>query len=281
MNSSDLDRFEKTMGYPLPPEVLTVAGRFPQLDVDVDRLMQMNLDVRIPGTPWIGEAGDPWPDDHVVIGGDQCGNYYSVLRTDRHPGDQAVWFLDHEVGTLEKQYESVTSFQKRLEELFPPEVFAVGDWTVRAQVRVGPIVFGMSPDDVRAALGRPYSTFNKSALSSDPTDAFDTLALHVHYLDNKCEAAEFFEPADVQIGGHRLGDETFADMALIMNDYLSPQKLTATSYQSSAYGVEFSIPRAEDATVVGAIHMVLVSEKGYFERQDALLAEILGPGETV
>jgi hypothetical protein len=276
MELADLERFEQTLGYPLPPEIMSVAGRSPHLEKDVDRLIELNRDVRTPGTPWIGEAGDPWPDDHVVIGEDQCGNYYSVLRTDRFAADPApVWFLDHEVGTLEQQHDSVSSFQLYLEETFPPEVFTVGDWTVRAQTRVGPIEFGMTPNEVRAVLNRPYSSFKKSDYATDPTDAFDTLELHVYYRNGKCEAVEFFNANNVCVGGHRLGDETFAQMTIILNDLVSPQKLTDTSYQSSAYGVEFTIAQASDAEVVGAIQMIIVTDKGYFERQDALLAGVL------
>jgi hypothetical protein len=277
MNSEDLARFEQTLGYPLPAEMAALTGKPPHLEMDVDRLIQMNQDVRIPGTPWIGEAGDPWPEDHVVIGGDQCGNYYSVLRPDRDATDLApVWFFDHELGTLEQEHDSVANFQAYLEAMFPPEKFAVGDWTVRAQKSVGPVAFGMTAEEVRTALNAPYSSFQKSLDSPDQTDAFDTLDLHVYYRDGRCEAVEFFNAADVQIGGHRIGDETFANMTLIMDDHLSPQKITATSYQSSAYGVEFSIPQASDAEVVGAISMIIVTDAGYFERQDALLAAALG-----
>jgi hypothetical protein len=74
-------------------------------------LVELNRDVRLPGTPWVGEAGDPWPDNYFVIGDDQCGNYWSV---DLQTADSGVWFYDHEIGAFERHYNSLQEFGESL-----------------------------------------------------------------------------------------------------------------------------------------------------------------------
>ncbi len=70
-----------------------------------------NQDVRRPGTPWVGEAGDPWPENYFVIGDDQCGDYWCVdLRT----ADPGVFFYDHEIGAFERQHDSLHEFAESL-----------------------------------------------------------------------------------------------------------------------------------------------------------------------
>jgi SMI1-KNR4 cell-wall len=75
------------------------------------RLIELNRDVRLPGTPWVGEAGDPWPDNFFVIGDDQCGNYWSV---DLQTADSGVWFYEHEIGAFERQHNSLQEFGESL-----------------------------------------------------------------------------------------------------------------------------------------------------------------------
>jgi hypothetical protein len=71
------------------------------------RLIELNREVRLPGTPWVGEAGGPWPDHYFVVGDDQCGNYWCVdLRT----ADAGVWFYNHELGQFERHYGSLEEF---------------------------------------------------------------------------------------------------------------------------------------------------------------------------
>ncbi len=75
------------------------------------RLIALNRDVRTPGTPWVGEAGDPWPDKYFVIGDDQCGNYWCVDLLVTDPG---VWFYDHEIGAFERRHGSLSEFTDSL-----------------------------------------------------------------------------------------------------------------------------------------------------------------------
>ena len=82
-----------------------------QLSNIAARLIHLNRDVRLPGTPWVGEAGDPWPNNFFVIGDDQCGNYWCVdLQTE----DSDVWFYNHDLGAFEHEYGSLAEFGEQL-----------------------------------------------------------------------------------------------------------------------------------------------------------------------
>jgi hypothetical protein len=277
MTPEDLSRFMAETGLCLPPEMAVLSSKSPWLEGDVDRLIAMNADVRSPGTPWIGAAGAPWPDDHVVIGGDGCGNYWSVLRPDKHPpapeAYASVWFLDHETGGMEEQYPSIGAFLLYLDVTFPAEKFDSGEWRIIAQRSVGPIRFGMTRKEVRGLLAQPFTAFQKGE-GSELTDAFDTLDLHVFYRDDAVEAVEFWNADNVVLGGHRLGDQSFADMEISLVDFVQPNIVTPTSLQSPAFGVEFTIESPDARDRVGAIKHIIVVCPGYFARQAAILAAL-------
>ena len=60
---------------------------------------------------------------------------------------------------------------------------------------VGKIEFGMDRNTVRTLCGE-YKEFKKSKFSKNTTDDFG--AFHVYYsIDNKCEAVEIFDDAEV------------------------------------------------------------------------------------
>jgi hypothetical protein len=82
-----------------------------QLYNSPSRLIELNRDVRLPGTPWVGEAGEPWPDNYFVIGDDKCGNYWCV---DLHADDPGVWFYDHDLGAFERLHGSLGEFGESL-----------------------------------------------------------------------------------------------------------------------------------------------------------------------
>ncbi len=82
-----------------------------QLSNDAARLVHLNRDVRLPGTPWVGEAGDPWPHNYFVVGDDECGNYWCV---DLRAVDPGVWFYDHDLGAFERKYDDLAEFGEAL-----------------------------------------------------------------------------------------------------------------------------------------------------------------------
>jgi SMI1 / KNR4 family (SUKH-1) len=131
MTEADVAALEGSLGVVLPDHYRRFLLNYPQplIDTKLDlgwaqeapadrqlansgpRLIALNRDVRLPGTPWVGEAGEPWPDNYFVIGDDQCGNYWCVdLRT----ADPGVWFYNHEVADFERQHGSLPEFAQAL-----------------------------------------------------------------------------------------------------------------------------------------------------------------------
>jgi hypothetical protein len=233
ISADDRAKFRDALGFDLPKQLGSTPPYPPHLEHDVDTLIRINTDIRAPGTPWIGDEGLPWPDEHVVIGEDQTGNYYSMLRPGSKPASGAVWFLDHEVDTLTKQYSSVKRFHKELDELFaPPPSDAPIEWRVFGQTALGPIKFGMTPQQVRAAAREPWTSMRLSPTDADDTDIFESLQLHVTYEAGKCVMMECFNPGFIAIGGHRLDSENFYILGLIFS---GDRDATVAATQISAW----------------------------------------------
>jgi hypothetical protein len=116
MTDDDLTRFSVETGLCLPRDIAVLVSKAPWLEGSVERLITLNSDVRV--------APTSWPEDHVVIGEDRCGNYWSVLRPDTHPPMppaeySAVWFYDHDRGTHAEAYPSIGAFLLSLEIAHP------------------------------------------------------------------------------------------------------------------------------------------------------------------
>ena len=142
MTEAELAGVESRLGVLLPSHYRRFLLAYPQALIDAkldlghtqespadrkftshpDRLIELNEEVRESGTPWVGEAGDPWPDRYLVIGDDGCGNYYCL---DLRAGDEGVWFYDHDAGGFERQFSDLGAFGRwLLEEI---EQFDVGE----------------------------------------------------------------------------------------------------------------------------------------------------------
>jgi len=131
---------------------------------------------------------------------------------------------------------------------------------------VGPIEFGMVRADVRQRLAAPPESFTKAPGSASPTDAFDTLGIHVHYdSDDRCEAVEF---------GRRLVAPTFRGQPLLgrawaeierwlraIDPYLASD---STGLTSLTFGFGLYAPSARDSPH-SEVEGVIVFRRGYYE----------------
>jgi hypothetical protein len=95
-------------------------------------------------------------------------------------------------------------------------------------------------------------------------DAFDSLHLCAYYRNDLCIAIELSETQNVSMGGHRLGNETFANMCLILMDFVQPEIQTPTSFQSASFASLLRIDSVDQAEVVGGISSVIVFDPSYF-----------------
>ena len=91
------------------------------------------------------------------------------------------------------------------------------DWTIRPNVGVGPLNFGMTRQEVRDTLGSQPSGFAKTSGSSSLTDDFREHGIHVYYDDSDhCVAIEMATPAAPILDGKPLLGEPFC----IVRDWL-------------------------------------------------------------
>jgi hypothetical protein len=269
LSPDDRSRFAVEFGVSLPSG-LRAPARPPALQLDVDALIALNRYVREPGTPWIGERGDPWPHEHVVIGEDLTGNYWSMLHRDHEPPDAGVWFLDHEVGTLTPMFDTIGRFRRHLSQVAASIAASTPEWQVVAIQSVGSITFGMARARVRSMLGEPFTEV-AGRLAPDPTgDLFTDRRITVGYCDGLVEVVSFADPSQVWVAGHRIGAEDFLTMATILTDYAwgDRQVISETSILDPARGVEI-FAAIENGVPTGQIASLDVFSRSGFERRSA------------
>ncbi|MDG3008089.1 SMI1/KNR4 family protein [Paludisphaera mucosa] len=130
MTEAELSEIEERLGVDLPADYRRLLLGYPpdlesaktdlgwkqespserQLVNDADRLVELNEDVRRPGTPWTDDDG-PWPGRYFVIGDDECGNYWCI---DLGGSGSEVWFYDHDLGGFEQHFGSLEEFAGEL-----------------------------------------------------------------------------------------------------------------------------------------------------------------------
>lgn len=77
----------------------------------------------------------------------------------------------------------------------------MSDWSIESFERVGPVRFGMSREEVAAALGGSGTEFQKG-FSDTLTEAFNGVGLHVYYdREGHVEFVEAFPPAEPSYNG--------------------------------------------------------------------------------
>ena len=73
------------------------------------------------------------------------------------------------------------------------------EFSIEPLVAVGVIRFGMTPEQVRQSVGRPFELFKRSEDTEHPSDHFKQDGFFVYYdKSGVVEAAEFVTPNDVQ-----------------------------------------------------------------------------------
>jgi hypothetical protein len=91
------------------------------------------------------------------------------------------------------------------------------DWTIRPNVGVGPIRFGMTRQEVRETIGTLPSVFAKASGSTSLTDDFREHGIHIYYDDSDhCVAVEMGMPASPSLQGRPLLGEPFS----VVRDWL-------------------------------------------------------------
>jgi len=138
-------------------------------------------------------------------------------------------------------------------------------WDIDIFIGANGLKFGMSPSEIRAAVGASVESFMKTPTFEHPTDAFDSEGLHVHYdKDGKCEAIEFFSPAKVLLNGTTLSGQPYEFLVKYlrsMDPALEEEDDCLTSY---SHGIGAFAPGSLDDPAV-SVQGIIVFRKGYYD----------------
>ena len=134
---------------------------------------------------------------------------------------------------------------------------------------VGPIKFGMSPSEVRAALGAAFRSFRRTTECDHPCDSFPELDCFVYYdASGRAEAVEFGSPAEPMLEGVNLLGLSYSALVELLkakDAHLSIERFTKIDGLSSlALGIGAYTPEAEDTPSAPA-ESVIVFTRGYYD----------------
>jgi hypothetical protein len=105
----------------------------------------------------------------------------------------------------------------------------------------------MARDKVRELLANPYEECMKTTASKVPTDAFDTLSIHVYYgEDFCCKGVEFFPPSNPIVDGHKLIGIPFSEVLAWLKSSDPGLEQRDSLIESKKYGFALYVPDAAD-----------------------------------
>jgi hypothetical protein len=135
------------------------------------------------------------------------------------------------------------------------------DYTIYPYEGVGPIRFGMTPEQVREKLGEPEDTFMKGAESPFPADAYHNLGFHVHYdKSGRCEFVKFFygSSANPMFQGQTLFGRLFGELKSWLQSLETDVRyydcgLVFLKFGISLYSEEYCLPHQDPDFLIEAV----------------------------
>ncbi|MBP1858525.1 hypothetical protein [Rhizobium herbae] len=140
------------------------------------------------------------------------------------------------------------------------------NFEIRIYDGVGPIRFGMTPNEVRTTLGVEFKSFRRTTEETHPCDYFTGLQCFVYYDDTngRVEAVEFAEPAEPTLIGINMLRLGFADLLRQIKE-LDPEVIVESDgFTSLSLGVGGWAPSAEEEPTVPC-ESVIVFVRGYYD----------------
>lgn len=111
----------------------------------------------------------------------------------------------------------------------------------------GPVRFGMTATEVRAALGVEYETFKRSPEDAHPTDYFNALGCFVYCnAGGQSIALEFAEPARPMFNGLDLLNMGFADLLKRIGEIDPEASVEVDGFTSFHLGIGAWAPAADE-----------------------------------
>ena len=136
---------------------------------------------------------------------------------------------------------------------------------IHSDVGVGPILFGMTAEEVRSTLGCAFKEFKRTPISKTITDAFQSLGIFVCYnVDRKCNAIEMARPAQVVYAGHELLSDSF-DKAFELIRGFDPEVVSREDGLTSfALGIGLYASGCGKDRLL-PVESVIVFQRGYYD----------------
>lgn len=137
---------------------------------------------------------------------------------------------------------------------------------ISSYLGAGPLTFGMTREEVRAAMHEKPRSYLKSATSEFPTDTFVSGTVHAYYrAPGVLQAIEFYGPANPTFSGVSLVGKPFAEVQAWFESLDHALLLNPAGFTSKELGIGVYAPSAyKDPT--DPVESVIAFEKGYYDR---------------
>jgi hypothetical protein len=136
---------------------------------------------------------------------------------------------------------------------------------IRSYSGVGPIIFGMTAEEVRLILGCAYKEFKRTPISKTITDAFQPLGIFVCYtIDRKCNAIEMARPAQPFYAGHELLSDSFDKAFELIRGFDPEVSFREDGLTSFALGIGLYAPGCDKDRLL-PVESVIAFQRGYYE----------------
>ena len=136
---------------------------------------------------------------------------------------------------------------------------------IKCLIGVGPIRFGMSPDEVRVTLGAEFESFKRTPASDYLCDHFHELGCFVYYDGERLvEAVELAEPAKPTLDGINLLSASFKNVIENIKRIDPDVSAESDGFTSLRLGLGGWAPSAEDEPD-DALKSIVVFSEGYYD----------------
>lgn len=129
---------------------------------------------------------------------------------------------------------------------------------------VGPVEFGMSPEEARYALGEGWVSFKRTPVSEYPCDYFESLGVFVYYTASaQVEAVEFTDSAEVMYEGVNLLQMPFDKLKDLLQKKERGLEVEVDGITAYDLGIGVYAPLAAEEPATKSTS-IIVFEKGYY-----------------
>lgn len=135
-------------------------------------------------------------------------------------------------------------------------------YKIKPYTSVGEIKFGMDRKVIRDLFKNNYEEFRKSPFSENTTDDFGIC--HVYYNNqNKCEAVEFFDSANVSFMDMNISNKSYYEVKVFFKKIDQDIDINEEGFTSYKYGIGVYAPFALN-NPKEIIEGIIVFQKNYY-----------------